>query len=120
MIYRCGRCGNVSNIKTAFKIAPIDAIGFVFLFAVSLMPVYLVSFIIAMIVTVGETDQGGFIQKTALWVVTLLYFFMFGGKVAHFISLFVDYKLTFKLYCKKCGDVFLLKEYPKDTDRPFI
>ena len=113
MIHRCGRCGNASKIEANFKIDPVDAIGFVFLFIVALVPIYIVSFIVAMIDVGLEGDS--WFQEIAFFFVTLSYFYIFGSKVARLIGLLVDYKFSLKSYCKKCNEIFLYRELPQDN-----
>lgn len=42
MIHRCDICGKRGRIGFSFRVAPIDAVGFVFLLLVSMVPVWLV------------------------------------------------------------------------------
>jgi len=93
-----------------FKASLIDSIGFIFLLLVATIPLYLISFIIA----VFNTGQGMAFINTAIF--TALYFYLLGKKLIKFISLFVNYQLSIKFYCKKCEDVLLLKEYPDDSE----
>ncbi|GAB2188989.1 hypothetical protein MAH1_05960 [Sessilibacter sp. MAH1] len=86
MIHRCDICGKRGRIGFSFRVAPIDAVGFVFLLLVSMVPVWLVSFIVAVIISSFEYDLGVF-QELIIMVLTVVYFLLFGGKVAKFISL---------------------------------
>lgn len=118
MIHKCDNCGGRSKMGLRFRISPIDAIGFVCLLVVSTVPVWLVSFFVAVIVsTPEEGGMEGPLQELITLGFTLMYFFMFGSKLAKFISLFVNFNLQIKSYCKSCNRLFMEKSFPEPMDK---
>lgn len=111
MIHRCNICGKRGKIGLSFRVAPIDAIGFVLLLLVSMVPVWLFSFIVAVVISSFKYDLGP-IQELIIMLSTIVYFLLFGSKVANFISLFVDYTLRIRTSCKACDEVLYEKEFP--------
>jgi hypothetical protein len=123
MIHQCGICGSKSKLDTKFRISLLDAFGFVILMAICIVPVWLVSFIVMTVVTMIDPTsfpEGGILHKLTTTVIFCLYFYKFGGKVARFMALFVDYNFSIKSYCKKCGTVFWDCELPTNEKRPNV
>ena len=116
MLHRCDVCGKRAKVDLRFGVSPIDAIGFVFLLMVSMTPAWLVAFLFAVIISTPEGDPGPF-QELITIGVTVVYFFIFGSKVAKFISFFVNYKFSIKSWCKRCNRIFAEKEFPVPMEK---
>jgi len=75
-----------------------------------------VSFLFAVIISTPE-DETGPLQELVTMGAAVVYFFIFGSKVAKFISLFVNYKFGIKSWCKPCSRVFTEKEFPEPIEK---
>lgn len=116
MFHRCDLCGKLSKVDVSFRVSPIDAVGFVLLLLVAMAPVWLVSFLCAVITSTPEGDASP-LQELITIGAAVIYFVVFGSKIAKFISLFVNYKFSIKSWCKPCNRVFAEKEFPAPMER---
>ena len=73
--------------------------GFAVLCVALIAPVGFVAFLIALI----EGGGNEFVFGISVFAVFLtLYFFRIGRRVYGFFSMFVDYELTLRFFCKRC------------------
>jgi uncharacterized membrane protein YjjP (DUF1212 family) len=79
-------------------VAKEDAVGFAVLCVALIAPIGFVAFLIAL--TEGGDDLVFGVSVFA--VLLILYFFRIGRRVYGFFSLFVDYELTLRFFCKRC------------------
>ena len=114
MIYICDFCGKRASSKFRLRVAKEDAFGFALLCVALVGPVGFIAFLISLIAAGDEIVFG----ISVFVILMCVYFFRIGRKVYGFFSLFVDYDLHWKFFCKRCQrdikDIHL-PERPKDV-----
>lgn len=114
MIYNCDFCGKPASTKISFRVAKEDALGFAILCVALIGPVGFIAFLIASVTGGNEVVFG-----ISVFIVLLIFhFFRIGRRVYGFFSLFVDYELSLRFFCKRCDlDIkeIRLPEMPDDV-----
>ena len=113
MIYNCNFCGKRASTRVRFRVAKEEAVGFAVLCVALIAPVGFVAFLIAL--TEGGNELVFGVSVFALLLI--LYFFRIGRRVYGFFSMFVDYELNLRFFCKRCDtDIkeIRLPERPKN------